>query len=90
MTKADICELIAEKTGFNNKETKLIVESFLEEIRNSLVAGRHIEIRGFGTFYVKNHKARNARNPKTNEVVYVPAKKKAVLKISRQLNDMLN
>ena len=90
MTKLEICELMAERTGFSVKDTKMIVELFLEEVQNSLVAGNHIEIRGFGTFLVKNHKTRQARNPKTNEVVHVPAKKKAVLKISRQLNDMLN
>ena len=90
MTKLDICELMAEKTGFSVKDTKIIVESFLEEVQNSLAAGNHIEIRGFGTFLVKKNKARKARNPKKNEVVNVPAKKKAVLKISRELNKMLN
>ena len=90
MTKADIVEIIAEKTGFTAKDVKLMVEQFLDEVKNCLVEDKHLEIRGFGTFKVKNHKARKARNPKTNEEVYVPAKKKAVFKVSREFNNLLN
>ena len=90
MTKADIVEMIAEKTGFTVKDTKLVVEQFLEEVKGCLANNSHLEIRGFGTFKVKNHKARKARNPKTNEEVFVPARKKAVFKVSKELNSLLN
>lgn len=90
MTKADIIELVAERTGFTTKDTRIVVEQFLEEVKSRLVKGNHLEIRGFGTFKVKNHKARKARNPKTNQEVHVPAKKKAVFKVSKDLNGMLN
>ena len=89
MTKADIVELVAEKTGFTGKDVKMVMELFLEEVKNCLVEGNHLEIRGFGTFKVKNHKARKARNPKTGKEVMVPAMKKAVFKVSRELNKML-
>ena len=90
MTKADVAELIAEKTGFTVKDTKIVLEQFLEEVKNCLMEGRHLEIRGFGTFKVKNRKARKARNPKTGEEVVVPARRKAVVKVSGELNKMLN
>ncbi len=90
MTKADIVELIAEKTGFTVKDVKIVVEQCLTEIKDCLSEDNHLEIRGFGTFKVKNHKARKARNPKTNEEVMVPARKKAVFKVSRELNNILN
>jgi nucleoid DNA-binding protein len=90
MTKADVVELIAEKTGFTAKDVKVVVEQFLDEVKNCLQDDKHLEIRGFGTFKVKNHKARKARNPKTNEEVQVPAKKKAFFKVSRELNNILN
>jgi len=90
MTKADIVELIAEKTGFTVKDVKIVVEQCLDEIKDCLAEGNHLEIRGFGTFKVKKHKARKARNPKTNEEVMVPARKKAVFKVSRELNNELN
>lgn len=90
MTKADIVELIAEKTGFTAKDVKVVVEQFLDEVKTCLQDNKHLEIRGFGTFKVKNHKSRKARNPKTNEEVHVPAKKKAFFKVSRELNNILN
>ncbi len=90
MTKADIAELIAEKTDFTIKDVKVVIEQFLEEVKNCLVEGKHLEIRGFGTFKVKNHRARKARNPKTGQEVVVPARKKTVFKVSRELNKILN
>ena len=67
----------------------MIVEGFVVEVMEGLLEGNHLEIRGFGTFKVKNHKARKARNPKTGQEVHVPAMKKAVFKVSRELNKML-
>ncbi|MFH1070983.1 MAG: HU family DNA-binding protein [Candidatus Glassbacteria bacterium] len=90
MTKADIIELIAEKTGFTIKDIKVVVEGFLDEVKNALVEDQHIEIRGFGTFKVKNHKMRKARNPRTNQEVTVPSRKKAFFKVSKELNKDLN
>ena len=89
MTKADLIEQITQKNGFTGKDVRIIVEGFLEEVKDCLVEGNHLEIRGFGTFKVKNHKARKARNPKTGQEVHVPAMKKAVFKVSRELNKML-
>ncbi len=90
MTKADVVEMIAEKTGFTIKDVKLVVEHFLDEVKVCLTDGQHLEIRGFGTFKVKNHKSRKARNPRTNEEVHVPSRKKAIFKVSKELNRLLN
>ncbi len=90
MTKADVVEIIAEKTGFTVKDVKIVVENFLNEVKECLIADKHIEIRGFGTFKVKNHKSRKARNPRTNQEVFVPSRKKAVFKVSKELNKVLN
>ncbi len=89
MTKADIVERIADSTGLTAKDVRIVVEQFLEEVKKCLAEGDHLEIRGFGTFKVKNHKARKARNPKTNEEVLVASRKKAVFKVSRELNGQL-
>lgn len=90
MTKADIVELIAEKTGFTIKDIKVVVEGFIDEVKDALAEDQHIEIRGFGTFKVKKHKARKARNPRTNQEVMVPSRKKAFFKVSKELNKALN
>lgn len=89
MTKADIIQNIADKNGFTAKDVKVVVEEFIDQVKNCLAGDQHLEIRGFGTFKVKAHKARKARNPKTNEEVLVPARKKAFFKVSRELNSLL-
>ena len=63
MTKAEIVEDIAAKTGLTKKEIAEAVDMFLQTVTDALVQGKHLEIRGFGTFKVKERKARIARNP---------------------------
>lgn len=89
MTKANIIELISDKTGFTGTEVKVVVEAFLQEVKNCMMEDKALEIRGFGTFKVRNFKARTARNPKSGEEVMVPARKKVVLKVSKEFNRML-
>ena len=72
MTKADLVERVAEKTGLTRTDVAVVVDSFLDTVKKSLESGHNIEIRGFGTFKVKLRKARKARNPRTGEVVPVP------------------
>ena len=87
MTKADIVEDVAQKTGLTKKEVGETVDLFLEEIGKLLVDGHHLEIRGFGTFKVKERKERMARNPRTGEAVPVPARRVPVFKVSKMLKD---
>ena len=72
MTKADIVDQIAERTGLTKKDVAETVDSFLTAVARALANGHHIEIRGFGTFRVKDRKSRIARNPRTGEAVPVP------------------
>ncbi len=92
MTKADLVEQVADAIGpgITKKDCALVVDGFLNALKLALANGENIEIRGFGTFKVKNHKARKARNPRTNQEVHVPARKKAFFKVSKELNKMLN
>ncbi len=87
MTKADIVEDIALKTGLTKKEVGETVDLFLDKVGDLLVQGNHLEIRGFGTFKVKERKARMARNPRTGDAVPVPARKVPVFKVSKMLKD---
>ena len=89
MTKAEIVEDIANKTGLTKKDVATAMDQFLESISKALVAGQHFEIRGFGTFKVKHRKARMARNPRTGEAVPVPDRKVPVFKISKELKDLV-
>lgn len=87
MTKAEIVEDIANKTGLTKKEVAEAVDQFLESISHALSDGKHYEIRGFGTFKVKGRKSRIARNPRTGEAVPVPERKVPVFKVSKELKD---
>jgi nucleoid DNA-binding protein len=65
MTKADLVEQIADATGLTKKDTAVVVDGFLEAVKQALAQEKNIEIRGFGSFKVKKRKARKARNPRT-------------------------
>src|SRR5262245_3997654 len=90
MTKADIVDQIAERTGLTKKDVAETVDSFLNAVARALSNGHHIEIRGFGTFRVKDRKSRIARNPRTGEAVPVPPRKAPVFKVSKELKDMVS
>ncbi len=71
-TKSDLVDQIYEKTGHELKDIRSVVDVFLEEVKNALEDGRSVELRGFGTFEIRERKGRKkARNPKTGEIVSV-------------------
>jgi len=74
MTKKDIVCSISEKIAVSQVQTKEIVQNTLDAIIETLAENGRIELRNFGVFEVKRRKPRNARNPKTGELVRVPAK----------------
>ena len=87
MTKADIIEEIAARTGLTRKETAEVVANFIAAVKGALKEGKHIEIRGFGTFKEAVRKPRAARNPRTGEIVPLPERKVPVFKVSRELKE---
>lgn len=90
MTKADIVDRIASATGLTKVETEVVVDGFLKTVSEALVEGKHIEIRGFGTFRVKKRKPRVARNPRTGESVPLDEHYVPVFKVSRELRDLVD
>ena len=74
MTKKDIVRSVSEKLSAPQVQTKEIIQETFDTIIETLVEDGRIEFRNFGVFEVKRRKPRNARNPKTGEVVKVPAK----------------
>ena len=90
MTKADIVEKVSEQTGFTKVETDYIFNTILDTIKNSLEKGERIEIRGFGNFTVKHLPGKEARNPKTNEKVWVKERFLPKFKVSKLLINSVN
>ncbi len=92
MTKADLVEQVAEKTGLTRTDVAATVDTFLDAVRHSLENGKNIEIRGFGTFKIKPRKARKARkgrNPKTGETIQIPVGRKVSFKPSFSLKKLV-
>ena len=89
MTKADLVEQVAEKTGLTRTDVAATVDAFLDAVKRSLENGSNIEIRGFGTFKIKPRKARKARNPRTGDVVPVPDRKIPVFKPSNEFKNLV-
>ena len=89
-TKAEIIDAICGKTGLNRKDVREVVDCFIDEIKAALVAGKAIELRGFGTFVVKVRKGRRgARNPRTGETVSVNSHGIAAFRPGRELKQDL-
>src|SRR5689334_3671140 len=85
MTKADLVEEIAATTGVSRNHTAVIIDGMLDAVCRALSEGKHLEIRGFGTFKVRERRARRARNPRSGTEVQVPAKLVPVFKPSKEL-----
>ena len=75
MTKADIVTEIAKKTGVEKVQIQAIVESFMDEIKDSLGRGENVYLRGFGSFIVKTRAEKVARNISKNTTISIPAHK---------------
>ena len=90
MTKADLVRVISAETGIIRKDVALAVDAFLDSVKDSMKDGKHIEIRGFGTFKLKQRKSRIGRNPKTDEKVEVPARIVPTFKFSRAFKEEVN
>lgn len=89
MTKADLVEEISVQTGVSKHHTALIVDHLLDALCRVLSEGKHLEIRGFGTFKVRERRARRARNPRSGSEVMVPAKLVPVFKPSKELKTLV-
>ena len=88
MNKQDMVKQIAEMTA-TKKQAQEIVDKVFESIKASLKKKDPVAISGFGTFRVKETKARMGRNPKTGETIQIPAKKKVTFRASKELKSLV-
>jgi nucleoid DNA-binding protein len=80
MTKKDIVLKISDETNIKQIDVKKVVQKTFDCIIDSLVRGEKVELRNFGVFKIKERRSRTGRNPRTGQVVPVPARKVAVFK----------
>jgi integration host factor subunit beta len=86
MTKSELIEKLSYTAGsLNKKEAEVVVNTIFDSIGDALIDGDRVEIRGFGSFTVRERDAREARNPKSGEIVSIPAKKTPFFKTGKEL-----
>jgi integration host factor subunit beta len=90
MTKAELVERVAEKINLTKKQTETIVNILLNSITEALSNGDKVELRGFGSFRIRERNPREGRNPKTGETVSIPAKKVPFFKAGKELREMVD
>src|SRR5947207_15330499 len=90
MRKADLVEEVSKVTELTRKDSEVIVDQLFDSVIKALKSGDKLEVRGFGSFRVRQRNARVGRNPKTGEKVEVPAKRVPYFKPSKELKDLIN
>ncbi len=90
MVKADLINKIARRMDIPKQEAEQGVNLFFQAIKEAILKGEEIEIRGFGSFRFRNRTSRAGRNPRTGAPVKVPPKKVLYFKPSKLLKEMIN
>ena len=92
MSRPELIKLLKKKhPKLIKPQLETIIDTFFQSIEEALMKKRPIELRGFGTFFIKEIKEKySARNPKTGELIYVPKKNRIRFKTSKKFKDFIN
>ncbi len=90
MTKADLVNAMAEKTGLSKSDAERALKAFIEAVTDALKVGEKVAMVGFGTFSVGERAARTGQNPQTGEKIQIAAAKAPKFKAGKSLKDAVN
>ena len=91
MTREELIQALAQShPHLKRRDAGLAIITLFSSIRDALARGEKVEIRGFGSFKIRSRKAREGRNPKTGEQVFVPSRRALLFHPSRQMGELLN
>ena len=92
MSRPELIKLLKKKhPKLNKPQLEIVIDTFFQSIQEALMKKKSIELRGFGTLFIKEIKEKySARNPKTGELIYVPKKNKVRFRASKQFKEFLN
>ena len=90
MTKNEIVNKVASATGLTKVETEAVLEGILSTVVEAMSEGTRVDIRGFGSFLVKKKESRSARNPATNEIIFLKERYVPSFKVSKILKEKIN
>ncbi|AWK50377.1 DNA-binding protein [Clostridium beijerinckii] len=90
MNKAELITSMAEKSKLTKKDAELALKALIESVEESLEKGEKVQLVGFGTFETRERAAREGRNPRTKEVINIPATTVPVFKAGKEFKDKVN
>ena len=90
MTKAELVEKVSSQINLTKKQTEVVVNTVFQSITDSLSNGKKVELRGFGSFRIRERNARIGRNPKSGVQVDVPAKRVPFFKAGKELRELVD
>ncbi|MCF8038254.1 MAG: integration host factor subunit beta [Desulfohalobiaceae bacterium] len=90
MNKSQLIKTLAERLSISMDEATIIVSTFFDSIKEALKDGKRVEIRGFGSFKIKEYQGYTGRNPSTGELVKVKPKKLPFFRVGKGLREYLN
>ncbi len=90
MNKSQLIDAVAAKSGLTKADTEKSFKAFVETISEQMGNGEQITLIGFGTFLVRDRKARTGRNPRTGESIQIAASKVPAFKAGKALKDAVN
>ena len=90
MNKSELSHMLAVHADLPENEAALFVDIMFSEMKKALLAGNRVEVRGFGSFKMKEYQSYAGRNPKTGELVTVEPKRLPFFKAGRELKEYIN
>ncbi|MHB1397600.1 MAG: HU family DNA-binding protein [Trichloromonadaceae bacterium] len=90
MTKADLVNAMAEKSGLTKADAEKALKAFTDAVTEALKAGEKVSLVGFGTFSVGERAARTGQNPQTGAKIQIAAAKSPRFKVGKALKDSVN
>lgn len=90
MNKTELIASVAEAAALSKKDAEKAVQSVIDTIKTAMAEGEKVQLVGFGTFEVRERNAREGKNPKTQEVIQIPASRVPAFKPGKAFKDALN
>ena len=90
MNRSDLINALKDDANLSRKDAEKVVDTFFDAIKDTLSDGKRVEIRGFGSFTVKQYKPYVGRNPKSGVQIDVPSKKLPFFKVGKELKEMVD
>lgn len=90
MNKTELVNSISEKAQLSKKDSEAALKAFITTVEEALASGDKVQLVGFGTFETRERAAREGRNPRTKEIIHIPASKSPAFKAGKEFKEKVN